>query len=370
LNSKTPESPDHRAKAATEGDGPGSSPPATGSGAKKPKAPRYGGATRERERGDGTPLDLWFARAPVREGQPLLIFQHIRKTAGTSFRRVLEDNIRGGRHLFMSAPKEDDATADLGAWYEQYWKALRGREREALIGAASHSANFLIPLTDRPVRALTILRDPIDRVLSRYYFFNNQKDWTLNDYYSTDKATRNPEFFNGQARSLLAPHYDVTRLGFDVGPGPDADVWRARLFRVLSEYYTVGISERFDESVRLIGRQLGWRRLDIPEVRVNAERTRDEVLDDEAYTRVRDANWLDVEMYEHFAATLGDLFEVGDELEARALGYRAKLDGGSAEKLPTIVERLHGENLALRTRITALERRVARLEYDEPIPPL
>ena len=335
--------------------------------------PRFGGATPERVRGEGTPLDLYFAPGKNHDpGQPVLVFQHIRKTAGTSFRRVLGNNLRDHRHLFLDVPKTDTPEARLGEWYRSYYHdRLRLKERRALVCVASHSANYLIPELDRPFRAITILRDPIDRVLSRYHFFNAPKSWTLAEYYRKEpEVTSNPEFFNGQARSLLEPHFDVTELAITMGPPPDADLWRERLFHVMGEHYAVGVQEHFEASVRMIGGELGWRHVEIPEVRVNTTRPGDEVIDRETHDLAAAANWLDVELHRHYEAVVGAASAQEGSARPGAPYVLApdQTERSDLDRLTAEVEALRIENMALRQRTATLERRVRRLEYPEPIP--
>ena len=68
--------------------------------------------------------------------------------------------------------------------YEQWWSSLDRDRRDRLILATSHSANYLLDLIERPSRAFTILREPVDRVLSRYYFFSKRPPWTLRELYA------------------------------------------------------------------------------------------------------------------------------------------------------------------------------------------
>ncbi len=114
---------------------------------------------------------------------PLLVFAHIRKTAGTSLRRVIAGNYSHARyrHLYVSVPKTDEH-APLHDWYrELYHERLTQKERARLVCIASHSANYLLPALDRPFRVITMLRDPVDRVLSRYYFFGREPEWSFKD---------------------------------------------------------------------------------------------------------------------------------------------------------------------------------------------
>lgn len=266
------------------------------------RPPRWAGAQNQKIRGGGTPLDLFIFRRRPTEDSPLIVFQHIRKTAGTSIRHAMEGNLRGTRRIFLDAPKQN-SDEDIRGWYESVWSRLRIGERARVAAVASHSANYLLEVADRPTRAFTMLRDPIDRVLSRYHFFGREKRWSLPEYYAASTpGDANPEFFNGAARSILEPHYDMTQFPATIGPPIDADVWRSRLWTIISKHYVIGLQDRFIESMRLFGREFGWTRLLVPAMRVNATRPLAHELSQEELATISAANWLDVELFAHATA--------------------------------------------------------------------
>jgi Sulfotransferase family len=330
----------------------------------------FGGATTKRGRGDGTPVDLFFARASVAKA-PLLVFTHIRKTAGTSLRRSIAANYSHARyrHLFMRVPKTAEE-GPLHDWYrELYHERLVQKERARLVCIASHSANYLLPALDRPYRVITMLRDPVDRVLSRYYFFGREPEWSLKDIYTKPgKARQALAFFNGQSRALLEPHFDLSELPPTLEQPPDANLWRARLFSTLSANgYLVGIQERFEESVQRFAAALGWRHAIVSESRVNRTRPETIELDEKTHDLILRANWLDVELYRHFAENFGSLDDsLGDDRPGR--GYRApsppvpKTMAGVREELEALRKVHREDGVALRARIDALQQQVRDLE--------
>ena len=327
----------------------------------------YAGARegRERSASDATPFDFWVAPKPLPPEQPLLIFEHIRKTAGTSLRRVIDKNCEGATRLQLDVPKTSSGELSLADWHRRFYLSLTKKERASLVCVASHSANFLIPVVDRPFRAFCLLRDPIDRVLSRYYFFGRTRQWTLKELYGGEPdRERKDEFFNGQARRLLEPHYDISQLGFTNGPPPDADAWRARLFKVLSTYYTVGVQAHFMESIELFASVFGWRKLVSPEVRVNDARPRDLELDDETYELIRAHNWLDVELYRHYEAGFGARQAEEDDAPGAVSrpGYLHSQKDRSPKGAHYVEEQIVPELEALRQETVALRVRVAQLE--------
>jgi hypothetical protein len=221
--------------------------------------------------------------------------------------------VRAGiEHVVLDVPKLD-GPKPLREVYERWWNSIGPDRADRLILATSHSANYLLDLIERPTRAFTILREPVDRVLSRYYFYPwartggrdpDPPGWTLLDLYTNPAKWPDARswFFNYQSRALLEPHFDVEGedLAMSEGAPPNADLWRERLRSVLEEHYVVGVQEYFTETVTLFAKEFGWSELLAPRARYNRSRPRD-WDDEEVRELILAYNWLDVELYGEYA---------------------------------------------------------------------
>lgn len=244
------------------------------------------------EGGAGGMLDLYFAEEST--NRPLVVFQHIQKTAGTSLRHLIFSN--KGDSSFHPVPV-DVKGHQTSAWHESHYASL-GELRHRLVCAAGHTANYLVPLVvDRPVVAFTLVRDPVNWVMSRYYFFSRERAWSLEDVYGmrgNPMTKKLHTFSNAQAKSLLAPHHDTRSLPA-LGEHGDADLWSHRLFDLVDGLYVVGLQDRFLQSVELFGQHLGWANLYPAAVRVNWMRPREPGV--ELAHAIRRYNWLDEKLY-------------------------------------------------------------------------
>jgi len=263
------------------------------------------GRARTQPRGRGTAFEAYFAAEPLPPEQPTLVFQHLQKTGGTAMREIIYTNLMEGNdtveHVVLDVRKTNDGPLPLRAWYEEWWGSMDQARRDRLILVASHSANYLLEVMGRPARAFTIVREPADRVLSRYYFRSNPPNYSLLDLYRRPRRferTRS-QYFNYQSRALLEPRYEhkCDELTITRGPPRNAETWRERLQQALNEKYVVGVQDRFDDVVELFAREFGWSQVFVPKARVNPSRPRE--LDDERTRELLLAyNWLDVELYE------------------------------------------------------------------------
>jgi hypothetical protein len=339
--------------------------------------------------GDVRPLmgrwvELVFHPEPRSPDEPVVVFHHIRKTAGTSLKRTIERNFPEGSLLVVAYP--DAPPAELRAWWEDLFGSMTAEEKQTLRSVASHGAGFCIDLVPGRAVGITMVRDPIDQVLSRWFFMGRtsrepaQRSLeNLRELYEGNPHRKDQylfNWFNPQARTLLEPHFDLRGLAFSTKPPPDANVWRARLFSLLSRWFLVGVQDRFDDSVQRFVEELGWGlKPDIkaPSEKMNPQRPPAAPLDEELAQLIRSANWLDVELHTEYLRAFGAPEQAGDADPAgdtaRAPGYviqRRDSDADPIADLRTRLDEMHErhneESQALRLRLQTVELELARAE--------
>jgi hypothetical protein len=210
-----------------------------------------------------------------------VIFIHIPKAAGRTIRSIVTRQYAPGEILPIEG--------QLG---EPHIPPLEDTRRARMvIGLVHYGFHQQLP---SPSTYLTLLREPVSRVLSLYrYIIANQRhhlhEWVaskgLIGFVSSDVDTHEVE--NGQTRQIAGI---TERSSLD----PSS---LARAKQHLEESFTaVGLVERFDESIMLFKRRLGWR---LPfYVRKNVTGTPATRATDEALEIIRSRNTLDIQLYE------------------------------------------------------------------------
>jgi hypothetical protein len=179
-------------------------------------------------------------RREAREGRehPLLIFHHIPKTAGSTFRRSYLTQVLAPEERWILSGGE------MNARDRERFLALPAAERARIRIVAGHDAEALRP--DLPdARFITVIRDPIERTISSYLHarFREGGEALWPDVrarglslaqFSSRYIPRNP-----QSRVLLGQDYGLL----------DASQMRDRL---RSRYALVGYTEAFNEFVFLL----------------------------------------------------------------------------------------------------------------------
>jgi hypothetical protein len=268
-----------------------------------------------------------FVRTDIdRNEAPILIYHHVPKTAGTALRRLIRMNLPPCERVAQRPPRGASPRPVLLGWYRDWYRSLGADERDRLYCVMSHSAGFVLPALDRPAAEILLAREPVDRVLSHFYFTKQRRRRT-NEHFEDEPLERiytrfsgqlppdqpgalhgSNQYFNGQSRTLLRVWYDVSTMRFSEGPGPGADGWRERLSAIVDAAFCAGVQDRFPELAEVLARTLGWRAL-VPRGKVNKGRPPASALDSELHATILAHNWLDAELHRRCAERLDGLLD-------------------------------------------------------------
>jgi hypothetical protein len=236
-----------------------------------------------------------------------LLFLHIPKTAGTTLNRIIEWQY-SPFEIFTIDPHRIRATPErLRAWPEDRRRALRivrGHFYFGLHDALPQGGTYF-----------TILRDPVKRILSSYYFIQRRP---LHPLHRKVKGGRIgiPDFLRlTQHRQNLQCRLIA---GIKSGEGDDVKILEIAKNHLSNHFRVVGISERFEESLVLMAQTFGWEIPYYENRKVTKNRPPPDPSDIEL---IKASNQFDLELYEFGKS----LFETS--LEAR----RAEVEKGLAQ---------------------------------------
>src|SRR5437763_11491180 len=214
-----------------------------------------------------------------------LIFLHIPKTAGTTLNRIIEWQY-SPFEIFTMDPYRIRATPER-------LKTLPEGRRRRLRVLRGHMFYGLHQCLPQGATYMTMLRDPVARVMSAYYFILRRP---LNPLHRKVKKERLsiedcirlfPQRHNLQCR-LIAGVKDAS----STGDGRLLDMAKEHLAKSFS---VVGICERFEESLMLIAKTFGWEVPFYENRKVSKNRSR---VDQKAIDMIREHDRLDLELYE------------------------------------------------------------------------
>lgn len=225
---------------------------------------------------------------PMNATQPTLIFVHIPKTAGGTLNSIIP------RYY----PKERIYLHQAGDAAREEFNSLSSSNKNELRAIHGHLYFGIHKELERPYFYVTFLRDPIDRLISAYYFIRERphhpkyKDamtLTLQEYYQQGLGGKEQE--NGQTR-ILSGQYDTegrcTPSMLDIAK------------QNLQEHVNlVGLTERFDESLLMISAALNWQFPFYYQHNVATSRPEKSDIPAEMLTFLQQYNEYDMELYRY-----------------------------------------------------------------------
>lgn len=270
---------------------------------------------------------------------PRIFFLHIPKTAGLTLRELIWRQYRRPEK-FIPAASRNAVHAQREAHIRYLMEGgeppgwgrhridpqverlaslppERVRQIRIVLGHLWFGVHEVLP---GPFTYITMLRDPVDRVLSAYHHRATRHGlrMSVEDYIRSERDTR---MDNGQTRRLVTATREVAREG-EITPALfDSAV------RNLREHFTaVGLTERFDLSVLAMARSFGWRKLGYVSYNVSRRRPRAEDLPADVLAILRRHNEYDFELVK-IARELLDrrADELGIDPEADVAAFRRRL---------------------------------------------
>ena len=239
-----------------------------------------------------------------------VIFLHIPKAAGSTMHKILERE-------YLKASIYSFDTTKQKASIEKY-KQLTVEEKSGIRLLKGHMPFGLHEYIPHAAKYITMLREPVDRVISHYNYAACTPGHYLQHYITKEGMDLQTyvgsgvshEMDNGQVR-LLSGHDD------DLPYGACNEELLEQAKRNLNEYFpVVGLAERFDESVLLMREVLGWKRLPIYVSRkVGMRKQGAEPVSPDVRDYIRKINSLDYKLYK-YATELFDerLAEYSDKI--------------------------------------------------------
>jgi hypothetical protein len=234
---------------------------------------------------------------------PVLLHLHIPKSAGTSLNLAIEELHSSGEYLLEEEDRLVNKVyyphAGIDKRYVPDENAIRILNRPDLKAVVGHFSFGLHQCINRKCNYVTLLRDPVDRILSLYYHIL--------------KWDHEPELHDEMVNRRMSLHEFVTELNFaEVDNGQtrriagvqlpfgkcDRSVLKEAQRNLVEHFAAFGLTERFNESVALITRRLKWPKApSLSRINVNESRPRYEVLEAETIAAILERNQLDLELY-------------------------------------------------------------------------
>ncbi|MFJ9497480.1 sulfotransferase family 2 domain-containing protein [Brevibacillus centrosporus] len=230
----------------------------------------------------------------------LFIFLHLPKTAGTSMNTLLVEQFGQDHVAFLH---------EGNPWSTERLVRLCNVADSPILAISGHFPFGIHQLIDRPCTYFTFLRDPVEMLVSMYYYIRRTPvvpthEKVLNMSFREFAESPDMEHLtmNLQTKyvtgmpSRFEHQTGYQYLSWDPGPyTPDLALAKDHLERFFS---FVGITERFHESLSRLAKVLGWKK-DVPLIYENVTPNRPQIpeLDPGAIQLLTQKNQSDIQLY-------------------------------------------------------------------------
>ena len=257
-----------------------------------------------------------------------VIFLHIPKCAGSTLRNVIERQYPSGQTYRISpnpSPRESI----------REFKNLPESEQESIRALSGHGGfsglhNYLPGKTEY----VTLLRNPIDRVISNYYYVRRTEG---HRHYETAREMSLREYVTSGVNKALDNQMVRSIAGSGAGgKNEEADAERFRQAKEnLNKYFgVVGLVEYFDKSILLMKQHFGWGDVSYQKRNVSSNRPAKEDLPVSLREEIEERNHWDRKLYEYGEQQLNRKLNKSDlRLELRWLQFRCWLQGRTGSLL-------------------------------------
>ena len=255
-----------------------------------------------------------------------LIFIHVPKTAGVSVSKILEthyqtDEIYHIRHDNRSALAPDfsphNGTEDD---FKELSISARSKFR-CILGHVSFGIHKYIP---GPFTYFTLLRDPTDRLISQHRQYNRAAsidpnsahfNQTFNEFWETHQKSMS----NFQIRFFY--DHDLPRIPLD------EKLIQAK--QNLADYFCIcGTTERFDESLLVLSRFMGWPFTLYGRHNVSERDQKMPEISADLMKEIRNSNTYDEDLYDYVNSNLDRAIEAyGEQFDYDLAKLRSGLNG-------------------------------------------
>src|SRR5256886_1531070 len=223
--------------------------------------------------------------APKDKAGEAVIFLHVPKSAGTTLNRLIE-----WEYPLLAMYTVDPV---LFRWSRaRLWRLPKRRLKRFRV-FKGHMKFGLHEVLAQPATYITVLRDPIDRMISAFYFMHTYKlhpnywkfrreGWTLEDF-----VKRWPKA-NLQTKMIAGADYDALCTAETL----------AKAKENLQYFSVVGLTERFEESLALMKMRFGWKLESYSSFNVTRTRPKTRDLLQSTLDLIAERNRFDIELYE------------------------------------------------------------------------
>jgi hypothetical protein len=249
----------------------------------------------------------------------VLIFLHIPKAGGSTLHRIIEKQY------------EPSTIFTIPSFYsskEEFRQAAEFQLKEIKV-LKGHMFFGLPDVLPNPSTYITLLRDPVERIISHYYYVLRTpihylykdvkaKNMSLKEYACSGLSV---ELDNGQTRLISGFNF------LDHSQPASQEMLEVAKQNLKSQFAVVGIVEDFNKTLMLLKKEFGWKMPFYVKENTTKNRLLKERVSKETLDVIKKHNELDIELYRYAKDIFEDLVNQQDASFEREIKVFNLLNG-------------------------------------------
>lgn len=216
-----------------------------------------------------------------------VIFMHIPKTGGQTLRSVVEQNYKEGDvfRCYPTNPKYPNL---------EDFKNISDQEKERMkiiIGHIDYGIHNYISHDYRGY--ITMMRDPVDRVISSYQHVMRNSEKLRNNCASILKLYEKERMFLDNFQTRM-----ISGINPEFGQCYDEMLDQA-IENIDKHFLMIGLNERYDETLRRFAKLLNWNSIEYERVNSTPNKLTSKCFSKIEINKIKEMNKLDIQLYSY-----------------------------------------------------------------------